>query len=115
KTSQPAAQIAEGSEDETPNGIATKASHHARGFGPHSARRGLEHLRTPTAERDQVPKKTKAVRAASPTEEDRSPKKTRVTRSAAKSVDDAPAQRTRSKADTSLGPRARQKPQRYIQ
>ncbi|KAG1819023.1 uncharacterized protein BJ212DRAFT_1479151 [Suillus subaureus] len=89
KTTMLAAQIAEGSDDETPSSVATKAV------------------------QDRAPKKTKAVRAASPVLQDWSPKKTRVTWLVANLLSDATARHTRSKANNSLGARPRQKPKRY--
>ncbi|KAG1720608.1 uncharacterized protein EDB91DRAFT_1088767, partial [Suillus paluster] len=131
----------EGSEDEDCGGSATNtgyhspgvhhAGQHAHGFGPHSTRRGLEHIQAPPAAKvrasnktratgdaslsvkARLPRKTGATADASPAAQDQSLKKTRVTRSAAYPLSDAPAKRTRSKVDDSLGTRPQQKPKRY--
>ncbi|KAG2115893.1 uncharacterized protein F5147DRAFT_769298 [Suillus discolor] len=141
KTCMPVAQVTEGSEDESCSHIGTKAryepacSHHTaqqvRGFGPHSTRQGLEHIRTSPVVPDQtlkktraardvlpavnnrLPRKTTAPRERSPAINDQSAKKTKVTKSAACSIPDAPAKSTRSKVDNALGTQIRQKPKRY--
>ncbi|KAG0692661.1 hypothetical protein DFH29DRAFT_882185 [Suillus ampliporus] len=142
KTPMPTAQVTEESQDESHDGTETRAGNqspqahhagqHARGFGPHSTRCGLEHLRASTAVLDRAPKKTRATRDASPAVQDwsvkkttratrdaspavhnRLPKKTRVTRSVPDRLSDAPAKCTRSKVDNSLGARPWQKPKRY--
>ncbi|KAG2116991.1 uncharacterized protein F5147DRAFT_648609 [Suillus discolor] len=137
----PIAQVTEGSEDESCSHIGMKAryqparSHHTaqqvHGFGPHSTRQGLEHIRTSPAVPDQTLKKTRAARDVLPAVNNRSPrkttaprerslaindrsaKKTKVTKSVACSIPDAPAKSTRSKVDNALGTRIRQKPKRY--
>ncbi|KAG1852522.1 hypothetical protein F4604DRAFT_1686626 [Suillus subluteus] len=65
RTGMLTAQVTEGSEDESHGRTATKAGHQstqahhagqqARGFGPHSTRRGLEHLRASPPVQDQRP------------------------------------------------------------
>ncbi|KAG1797935.1 hypothetical protein EV424DRAFT_1352665 [Suillus variegatus] len=130
KTGMPTRQVTKGSADESGGNTVPKAGYNASGahhtgqhicsFGPHSTRRGMEHLATPAVNdqstkktkatkdvlpvvNDRLPKKLLAARDRSPAVNDQLPKKTKATRSAACSPSDAPARSTRSKIDNRLG------------
>ncbi|KAG2100516.1 hypothetical protein BD769DRAFT_1676983 [Suillus cothurnatus] len=124
KARMPTAQVAKGSEDEIGGHTTTKADHwstqvgagqQARGFGPHSTHRGLEHLHASTvpAVQNKAPRKTRAKRNASAMVPDQSPKKTKTTGSATRLLSDAPAKCTGSNVNNALGTRLWQKPKRY--
>ncbi|KAG1807074.1 hypothetical protein EV424DRAFT_1350789 [Suillus variegatus] len=140
KTLIPTAPETEGSDDASVGHTAAKARYQstrahagqqARGFGPHSTRQGLKHIRTSTAGQDQLPSNTGATKDASPVVDHQPPKKTKATqyispavknqslnktkaaRLAAWSLSDAPVKSTRSKVDNALGARIRHKPKKY--
>lgn len=123
--------IAPMTEHDSHRDTATAGPKRARNFGPQSTRRGLEHLHSgsasqsrpiehPGSPRDTSPavqdrpvKRTRVNKQVSPAVQDPSPRKKKVAKATAPSLADAPARCTRSKADSSLGVRRRQKPKRY--
>ncbi|KAG1776221.1 hypothetical protein EV702DRAFT_1046373 [Suillus placidus] len=131
KTSIPAPQVTEDSDNENNSRNAAKASHlsthaghHGHGFGPNSTCRGLEHLWASLTAQEPALRRTRATRDASlvvqdsrpkkmPAPRDHSPKKTKAARLAAGIPSDAPAKGTRSNAENLRATRSRQKPKRY--
>ncbi|KAG2030731.1 hypothetical protein BDR03DRAFT_1016834 [Suillus americanus] len=131
KTSIPAPQVTEGSDDES-NGCktnkasnqSTQASHGARTFSPSSTCQGLEHLATSPTVQEPILRRTRPASYVSPVVEGRQPKtvpaplehslsKKKAARLAAGVPSDAPAKGTRSNAENSRATRTRQKPKKY--
>ncbi|KAG2080326.1 uncharacterized protein F5147DRAFT_813230 [Suillus discolor] len=98
KTGMPTEQVTKGSVDESGGNTAPKAGYdasgahhggqHIRSFGPHSTRRGMEHLLATPAANDQSTKKTKATRNILPAENDRLPRKLLATRARSPALND---------------------------
>ncbi|KAG1797139.1 uncharacterized protein HD556DRAFT_1441294 [Suillus plorans] len=98
RTGMPIEQVTEGSADESGGNTAPKADYdasgahhcgqHIRSFGPHSTRRGMEHLLATPVANDRLTKKTKATRNISPAVNDGLPKKSFATRDRSPAVND---------------------------